>query len=67
MTERTTNPRNEAQEEFEKAGCLGFVEDFIEAGVDDLTFMAMPEKDQKFWIRIVERFPSMLVDFSFPE
>ena len=59
-------PRDNAQVIFERSGKDGFVEDFIEVGADDLNFMAMNEKDQKLWIKIVEAQPSLLDDLPYP-
>lgn len=67
MTERKIpTPRDNAQVIFEKLGRDGFVEDFVEAGADDLSFMAMNKKDQKLWIKIVEAQPSLLDDLPYP-
>ena len=52
--------RDKAQRIFKKAGRNGFVEDFIEAGCNDLKFMAMGDKDQKLWIKLTASFPSFL-------
>lgn len=66
MTERKIpTSRDSAQILFEKSGNGGFVEDFVEVGTDDLKFMAMKEKDQKLWIKIVESYPSLLDDLPY--
>ena len=66
MTERETQTtRDEAQIKFEQSGREGFVEDFIQTGVDDLRFMAMKPDDQEFWIELVESQPSLLDNLLF--
>lgn len=66
MTERKTpTPRDSAQAIYEELGKDGFVEDFIEIGADDLSFMAMNERDQELWLKIIESFPSLLDSLSY--
>lgn len=62
MSERITSltDRDKAQKIFEKSGRGGFVEDFMETRCDDLRFMGMEEKDQNLWIKIAEKFPSLI-------